>query len=388
MKTLQPTREELESSLFLEQDRINLFIDLNIVGVIIAAVDGKVIRANDYYLNLLGFSREEFDTLKLDWRSLTPPEWIPADEYAISELRQKGRCTPYEKEYIRRDGSRVAVLLSDAMLPGPQEHIAAFAIDITEKKLAENEIKSKNKELQDLVAAKDKLFSIIAHDLKSPFTSFLGFTRMMVDDLPSLRLEEIQKMALSMRKSADNLYILLENLLEWSRIERGITSFDPQSISLLPKITESLQSVHETANKKEIQVSLDVSKDLKVFCECNMLSSIIRNLIYNAVKYTQRGGKVNVTAKPVSGNMVEISVRDNGIGMEQDLLDKLFQLNDQTSSKGTDGEPSTGLGLIICKDFVEKHQGNIWAESEIGKGSTFHFTLPSSDSAQPPPSSP
>ena len=259
--------------------------------------------------------------------------------------------------------------------PATEYFVAVFEV-ITERKLVEEEIKRKNEELQLLNAEKDKFFSVIAHDLRSPFNNLLGFTQLMAEELPTMTLKEIQKIAGSMRESAINLYDLLENLLEWSRLQRGVTTYSPSSVSLMSKISEDLDSTSELAAKKEIDISYDVPEDLIVYADENMLASILRNLSSNAVKFTPKGGNVILNAKPIPNNFVEISVKDTGIGMNKEMVENLFQLGINTSRKGTDKEPSTGLGLIICKEFIEKQGGKIWVESQKGKGSTFYFTLP------------
>jgi len=236
---------------------------------------------------------------------------------------------------------------------------------------ADEIIKLKNEELIRVNAEKDKFFSIIAHDLRSPFNAFLGFTELMVAELDSLSITEIQKIALSMRNSATNLFQLLENLLEWSRFQRGLTGFNPKSILLLPGITDSIQSVFESAVKKEIDIKVDIPNDLVVFADENMLGSIVRNLAFNAVKFTLKGGKINISARAVLPDFAEISVKDSGIGMSEDIQETLFSIKEHSTRSGTDGEPSTGLGLIICKEFVEEHGGKIWGNSQNGKGSEF-----------------
>jgi PAS domain S-box-containing protein len=253
------------------------------------------------------------------------------------------------------------------------------ARDITEKKQEEERMKFKNEELLNLNAEKDKFFSIVAHDLRSPFNSFLGLTQIMAEDLQSLSMAQIQNIAVSMSKSATNLYALLENLLAWSRLQRGMTSFDPKSFLLLPKISESLQLVCEMANRKGIETVLNLQEDLVVFADQNMLESTIRNVALNAVKFTSKGGRITISARSTSRNSIEISVKDTGIGMDREILDKLFRIDEHTSRVGTEGEASTGLGLLLSKDFIEKHGGRIWAESEEGRGSTFFFTLPSNE---------
>jgi PAS domain S-box-containing protein len=249
-------------------------------------------------------------------------------------------------------------------------------VDITERVNAEQVISLKSEELSNLLAEKDKFISVLAHDLRSPFNSILGFTQMLDDDLPTMEFDQIKRIASVLRNSAFSAYILLENLLEWSRMKRGITNFNPEAFKLRSKIEESLQSVKELATKKWIEVSINVPEDLQVLADQNMLGSIIRNLTTNAIKFTPKYGTVLLSARIDDDQNIEISVKDTGIGMNQNILNRLFSNDERTNRKGTDGESSSGLGLIICKEFVEKHGGRIWAKSEVGKGSTFYFMLP------------
>ncbi|MCX6160035.1 MAG: PAS domain-containing sensor histidine kinase [Ignavibacteriae bacterium] len=254
--------------------------------------------------------------------------------------------------------------------------IIGISMDITELKRAEEELVLRNKELQKTNAEKDKFFSIIAHDMRSPFNGFLGLTEIMAEGLQSLTLDEIQKIAVNMKTSANNLYRLLENLLEWSLLQRGLIPFDPKLFLLKPLISGSVVSALEAAKKKEIAVSFDVPEGLSVFADGNMFEGIIRNIFSNAVKFTTKGESITVSAKSLPDNSVEISIKDTGIGMKKDMLNNLFRLDINTSRTGTQGESSTGLGLIICKDFIEKHRGKLRVESEEGKGSEFYFTIP------------
>ncbi|MCX6270918.1 MAG: HAMP domain-containing sensor histidine kinase, partial [Bacteroidetes bacterium] len=215
-----------------------------------------------------------------------------------------------------------------------------------------------------------------AHDLRGPFSAFLGYTQMMAEELPSLNLEQIQKIALRMRNSASSLYTLLENLLEWSRLERNLIPFDPSNVKLMTKISESMLVVLESAQSKEITLHYEVPESFMVYADGNMLCTILRNLVTNAVKFTPRNGHITVSAIALIDNSVRIAVKDSGIGMDNNMIADLYNIEGNTNRKGTEGEPSSGLGLIICREFVEKHSGKIWAESEVGKGSTFFFTLP------------
>ena len=239
------------------------------------------------------------------------------------------------------------------------------------------EIKDNELKLIELNATKDKFFSIIAHDLRSPFNSLFGLTKLLEEELSTMSPGQVQKIVGTMRKSATNLFSLLENLLEWSRLQRGFIPYTPEPILLMPKVMIETALALESANKKEIELSCDIPEGLIVVADANMLGAILRNLTSNSVKFTPKGRKVVISAKPISDNWIEISVKDTGIGMNKEMVENLFKLDMDTGRRGTDNEPTTGLGLFICKDFVEKHGGKIWVESEEGKGSTFYFTIPS-----------
>jgi signal transduction histidine kinase len=241
--------------------------------------------------------------------------------------------------------------------------------------IADAEIKYQNKELVKLDAEKDKFFSIIAHDLRSPFNSFLGLTQIMAEELPSLTMAEIQEIAVKMSKSATNLYRLLENLLEWSQIKNGTFSFNPEVIQLCSIVDECIEMMNVSAKNKNIEIANNIAVEIKVFADRNMLQTIIRNLVSNALKFTTNGGKVNFSAKTSSKKNLEISIQDSGIGMSHELIANLFRIDLKTNRLGTENEPSSGLGLLLCKEFIEKQGGKIWVESEVGKGSTFSFSI-------------
>jgi len=236
-------------------------------------------------------------------------------------------------------------------------------------------ISDKNKKLADANSEKDRFFSIIAHDLRSPFNAFLGFTELMTDESFDLTKEEMRSYAQEIRKSALLLFGLLENLLEWSRLQRNIITIEKKHHSLKKIIAMSMNAFKENAAKKEISISMDVEETLSVYVDDKMLQSVFRNLLSNAIKFTPRGGKINISAEKKTTE-AEVVVSDTGIGIKPEVMEKLFRLDETVSTSGTEGEPSTGLGLILCHEFIEKHQGKIWAESSYGNGSAFHFTIP------------
>jgi len=253
--------------------------------------------------------------------------------------------------------------------------IIGFAIDMSQSKLDEIALLESKEKLNELNETKDKFFSIIAHDLKSPFTGFMGIAKILAEDTQNLSNEEIKELAVLLKASSNNLYKLLSNLLDWSRMQRGVFDFVPENQQLFFHVKNNFEIVKTKLDLKGLTMKINVTEDIFVYADGQMLNGILRNLISNAIKFTNKGGQIVVEAKDSVG-MVQISVSDNGIGMEKDMMQKIFSIGEKTSRAGTDGELSTGLGLILCKEFVEKHGGRIWVESEVGYGSSFTFTLP------------
>jgi signal transduction histidine kinase/DNA-binding response OmpR family regulator len=254
--------------------------------------------------------------------------------------------------------------------------ILASLRDISVRKELEEKNLEYSEKLERANLDKDKFFSIIAHDLRSPLNSFLGLTELMVEDLPSMELSSVQEMAVSMQKSALNLFRLIENLLEWAKMQRGLIPFKPEVIPLNSIVVECIEMVAESIKNKKIEIFINIPAEFKAIADANMLKTVIRNFVSNAAKFTPRGGKIQIAAQPLGSQNVEISITDSGIGMSPEMVANLFQLNNQVNRKGTEGEPSTGLGLLLCKEFIEKLGGNIRVESQEGAGTVFYFTLP------------
>ncbi len=337
---------------------------------------------NELWAQILGYSLDELAPVSIKtWEAQPHPEDLK-NSTKVLERHFSGELPYYNFDFRMKhkdghwiwihDRGRVVTRTED----GKPLIMFGTHTDITERKMVEETLRMNESELLRINAEKDKFFSIIAHDLRSPFNGFLGLTEIMAEGLPGMSMAEIQQMAVLIRKSATNLFSLLGNLLEWSRMQRGLMCVFPSSFLLMPKISESMLLVKDAADNKEIVISYAVPEDLKVFTDGNMLGGILRNLVTNAVKFTSKGGIILISAKSIPGNLVEISVRDTGIGMSKGLINDLFRLDVNTSRKGTDGEYSTGLGLMICKDFIEKNGGEFFIESEEGKGSDFKFTVP------------
>ncbi len=240
---------------------------------------------------------------------------------------------------------------------------------------ANNKLMESEKKLDSMIRTKDKFFSIIAHDLINPFQPLLGLSELLVTDIDKLGDDEIKKYAGLIKESAIRSYNLLSNLLKWTQSQTGRLSYNPDDIYLSEVIEEILSFYKENARIKNIHLLNHVDRDLIVYADRDLLSSVIRNLISNAIKFTGRNGYVKIEAKRTNG-FIRVSVEDNGIGISEDKLDKLFELASATSTKGTENEEGSGLGLILCREFIEKSGGEIWVQSKPGKGTTFFFTIP------------
>ena len=236
------------------------------------------------------------------------------------------------------------------------------------------------RELQTLNATKDKFFSIIAHDLRSPFTALLGLTELIAQRIDHYTQEEILQIAEELHTSAESIHALIENLLTWSRIQRGMIEYAPGAISLNEIANHNVLLLQLRTTQKQIALVTQVHDEITAYADYYMVNTILRNLLSNAFKFTDAGGTITLSIRQ-KHHLVEIVVTDTGIGIPEGDLPKLFRIDVRYSRSGTSGEQGTGLGLILCKEMVEKNGGQIWVESEVGKGSTFTFTLPTQ---QPP----
>ena len=245
------------------------------------------------------------------------------------------------------------------------------------KKIGEQKqiLEAQKKELEELNASKDKFFSIIAHDLKSPFNTLLGFSNVLIEEFDRLPEETIRKFAANIHGSADNLFKLLNNLLQWAKSQTGRIEYRPRKSDLYPVVKNVISLLKPNADAKQVTLVSHVEEHLFACFDENMITTVLRNLIDNAIKFSNPGGEIEINACP-SDSMIELSVTDNGVGISQTEAEKLFKIDVKHSTKGTSGEKGTGLGLILCKEFIERQGGRIWVESELNKGSKFKLKLP------------
>lgn len=257
--------------------------------------------------------------------------------------------------------------------------LAGISRDITEMKLMEEVLRQNEQYLQNINAEKDKLFSIIAHDLRSPFNSFIMLTDMFIDKEYDLTVNDMKSIALSMKKSASNLTDLLDNLLDWSRIQRGLFNIQLVEIELFSLVLSAIEPLNELVHAKQIKIENTIDPTYQLYADRSMLNSVVRNLLSNAIKFTPNGGQIFINAK-TNADWYAVSIGDNGIGMPEKIKNNLFKIDGKTGRKGTEGEATSGLGLILVKEFLEKLDGYIEVQSEENKGSVFTAYLPKKES--------
>jgi signal transduction histidine kinase len=243
--------------------------------------------------------------------------------------------------------------------------------------LEENFVNLKNneKKLSQLNATKDKFFSIIAHDLKNPFSVLIGLSDIVISDPDVRNSEEFEQIIDGIFQTAKSGYSLLENLLEWARSQTGDLEYKPELVNINEIITSNISLFKETAKAKKIEIRNLISTEQNVYADYNMVNFIVRNLMNNAIKFSFQNSKIDIKEQQKDG-FHTFTIQDYGVGMKKELLEKLFKIESTNPKPGTANEMGTGLGLIICKEFVEKNGGEIWVESEEGNGSSFHFSLP------------
>jgi len=247
--------------------------------------------------------------------------------------------------------------------------------DVSERKKAEDALKESEKQLKELNATKDRFFSIIAHDLRSPFNSIVGLCNLLEKQIEEKDYKTLDKYVNIIQDSSKKAMDLLINLLEWSQAQTGRLEFNPEYFELVDLIKQECSLLKDYANQKTITLDFLLPSDMLVYADKEMISSVVRNLVSNAIKFTDTGGNIRIFVENKEREIM-VFVEDNGVGINPENMDKLFKLEDNYSTIGTKRESGTGLGLLLCKEFIDMHSGKIWVQSEEGKGSKFFFTIP------------
>ena len=353
-----------------EEEKFSKAFQLAPYAVLITRLsDGKIYEVNEGFLKLSQYTREEVigkTTGELNlWYNKTDREKI------VSILQEHGKLKETEYTFQIKSGELLIGLVSAELLHIDNElSILTTVYDLTPRKKLENQLVEMN-------ATKDKFFSIIAHDLKSPFNSIIGFSSLLKEEPLNLEKHEIVQFAGAIHKTATGTLHLLENLLDWSLMQQGRIFFEPKEADLSNIAHEIVEQKLNQAIAKRIEIVNLIPKNLMVTVDENMFKAVFRNLVENTIKFTLPGGKVEINAQN-AGNNILVSVTDDGVGIKTENIEKLFKIETGFSTPGTRNEKGTGLGLILCREFIEKHNGKIWVESTEGKGSTFYFIIPRS----------
>ncbi|MGM0376490.1 MAG: PAS domain-containing sensor histidine kinase [Bacteroidota bacterium] len=247
--------------------------------------------------------------------------------------------------------------------------------DITQRRNAEKALRESETRLSEMNAAKDRIFSIIGHDLRSPFNSIIGFSDLLLEQIKNKDYTGVEEYAGIIQRSSLQAMDLLSNLLEWSRSQTGNYRFDPDRVEINQMVRDVVGTFGETARQKGLNIDLELDFDGPVYADQYMIGTVLRNLVSNGIKFTQPGGEISIGTER-SGIWLNVRVSDSGVGISEEDQTKLFRVDQYHTTTGTDQESGTGLGLLLCREFVERHGGRIWVESEPGKGSLFRFTIP------------
>ena len=341
---------------------------------------GKIIEANPGAVKILKYPKEEL--LKKNILEIIHPDNIR--DFNKTQVL-KDRIIDSEIDYLCKDESVVhAEALNICIeLDHDETIVVNLSRDISKRIQKEKDLLHSEQILKESNDSKDKFLSIIAHDLKNNFNNIQGFSELLTKNFDELKNEEIKKYIYHINEASALSHNLLENLLNWSRSETGSININPKLISIHNLISDSINLYQNNLEKKKILIETNTNPDLKAFADPNMFQTIIRNLLSNAIKFTPFEGKIKINVK-AENKFIRISVIDNGIGITSENIKKLFKLKETFSTHGTNHETGTGLGLILCKDFIERNGGEISVSSKPDQGSTFSFTLPANKSSYHP----
>ncbi|MGE5457208.1 MAG: sensor histidine kinase [Methanococcaceae archaeon] len=373
IESLEKKNEELSKlsdQLSIVAERFRRLIEANTVGIVIADFDGEIIEANDYYLNILGYSRAELENKQVRWDLMTPPEYLPLDYKAIEELKAYGTCTPYEKEYFTKSGARRWVLITDALLPGTPPQIVAFIIDTTDRKKSILALERTLTELEQSNKDLEQFAYVASHDLQEPLRMVSSYVRLLSIKFEGRLDNDAQTYIDFAIDGAKRMNNLINDLLVFSRVSTRANLFASTDLNkVISEVAGDLQLLIRE-NKAEIKTAtLPVIKADEV-----QMRQLFQNLIVNAIKFRNVDPPVIKISFELKNNMWLFSVSDNGIGIDQQFYDRIFMIFQRLHER--EKFPGTGIGLAICKKIVERHNGIIWVESQPLKGSTFYFTLP------------
>ncbi|HKJ78710.1 MAG TPA: PAS domain-containing sensor histidine kinase [Prolixibacteraceae bacterium] len=375
----KPTYEELEqqyNKLLAEKEaKLSHLLKNSFDMVVLLDSEGNQTYVSESCEKILGYSPDELTNIPVIEKMIHPEDQEKTYNGLKGILTKKAHGGTQYRHRHKNGGWIYLEAFGTNQLDNPNINSIVLNVrDVTERKNAELALVESQARLRELNATKDRFFSIIAHDLKSPFANVLGLSEMLEEHAQNKDYGELEQISKLIHQSSLLAMDLLTNLLEWARAQTGRIKFNPVKVNLKEQVNEVKNLLTNLALQKSITIHNNLENNTFVQADKKMLSTIFRNLISNGIKFTHQGGKITVNATQLDHQII-VSVADNGIGMNPELTDNLFKIDYSYSSPGTHQETGTGLGLLLCKEFVDFHNGKIWAVSTPGKGSTFHFTL-------------
>ena len=366
-------RKRAEGLLRESEERYKLITQNTLDIIFMLDKTGKLLFLNESVEKILGYKQEEL--VGKSFTRFVPLSEIPKYLLQLKNVFLKQEIHNFISKGYHKNGDLIDVEINGRLVKHNEKLVALGTIkDISEHIKAEIILKEKNEELSTINAEKDKFFSIIAHDLKSPFNSIIGFSDLLIEQINNNDDDGIAKYAKIIQQSSNRAMDLLMNLMEWSRSQTGRIEFNPENCKIVNCINETTLFYNDIAIQKSITIKNILPPKASVFADKAMLNTVLRNLVSNAIKFTHPGGEIIISAEKKQNEII-FSVSDSGVGISKSNIEKLFRIDNNYSTPGTQKEKGTGLGLILCKEFIEKHGGKIWVESEEGTGSTFYFTL-------------
>ena len=383
---LTRTLEDLLAS----EEKYRSLVENSPTGILLLDRDGSILEVNSRMIEMLGSPGVE------ETRRINCLEFPPLKEIGLSDDLLESVNTGYsiqrKVEYNTKWGKQVHLNYTITPIRSGKEKISRLILnaeDITEAVRAEqsrleaehrymSQLEESEKALKELNAMKDKFFSIIAHDLKNPFNSILGLSSLLHEAYDNFPENQRKAFIKNICEASENTFKLLQNLLEWSRTQTGQIEYSPRLLEVEPLVMDNIAILRSGFVRKKIEVHASLSMGVRIFADENMVRLVLRNLLANALKFTHPGGRVEVHAESGKKETV-IAVKDNGVGLSKENLEKVFRIDFPHKSKGTASESGSGLGLILCKEFIVKNKGRIWVTSEPGNGSTFSFSLPAEE---------
>ncbi|MFZ4798924.1 MAG: PAS domain-containing sensor histidine kinase [Bacteroidia bacterium] len=350
----------------------NMFEKHSSIMLLIDSESGRIIQANQSAAEFYGGSILELCEKNICDINLLPAEQV-AEERA-NALHEKRNFFVFPHRLFSGE-KRIVEVHCSPIIYDNQKILFSIIHDITERTLAEEELKIKDEVLNKLNEDKNRFISILGHDLKGPIYSIRGLLELLAPNIRDYSIDEIEEYVNVIYSSVKNTTNLLDDILVWARTNSGRIPFEPQLLNFSNVCSQIIKNLQQVANDKNITINYSSSKEINLIADMDMIKTIIRNLISNAIKFTHKNGAINVCAE-IDLQNVRITVSDNGVGMSSEMKSKLFDISQKITSVGTANEKGTGLGLLLCKDFVKAHKGEIWVESELGKGSSFIFTIP------------